>query len=789
MSGALATLVTLWRAPAASGNPAAAATAQPLLALARRLMTAMELLGAPFTAADVAALRDPVGAQEERDPRAIEALLDTYCLAVATINPEMRVSAQAGASARVLVEGGWRTFLVKVINQAGATAPLKVVSPNAQSAFSYLPPRATRGPGVQHNVPPIADAPDYVNRSDYAYEADADAQDLGLRDRWLDLLVFDAAPLTPTLSGAALDYRIVSLYSRDAGKREATLSFDVGQGSQDLGFRSELALLFDCLAATTVRFRVRESSGQAAVAGFVIQDAQARIYPSRAKRLAPDLAFQPQIYRSDGESLQLPPGRYQVQWWRGPESVREQREIIVRAGPGGGPQTEEFVIRRWIDPSSLGYWSGDHHIHAAGCAHYVQPTEGVRAADMVRQLLGEDLKVGANLTWGPGFDYQKQFFSGHDDAVSRPPFLLHYDIEVSGFGSHQSGHLVLLGLKSQIYPGGDSDRHWPTLGLNTLKWAKAQGAICGAAHSGWGLAVEGQSLPNFEVPAFDGIGANEFIVDITHEVPGADGRPTPAIDFLSLCDTPYVWELNMWYQVLNAGFRVRAAGETDFPCIYGERVGMGRSYVELPGPPGYREWCAGLRDGRSYVSDGRVHLFNFRVGHQRLGAGRSELPMQEAGRVMASVRVAALLPVEPDAAFRNLPHTAKPYWHLERARRGATRTVSVELLVNGNVAATQTIDADGRPRDITFRDVDIARSSWLAVRVLPAAHTNPIFMVVGGKPIRASRRSIQWCLHGVDRCWSQKQQFIHPSEMADAREAYEHARAVYRTRLAECAID
>jgi hypothetical protein len=49
--------------------------------------------------------------------------------------------------------------------------------------------------------------------------------------------------------------------------------------------------------------------------------------------------------------------------------------------------------------------------------------------------------------------------------------LLRYDIEVSGFGSHQSGHLCLLRLKDQMYPGGDSKDHWPTLGLNTLRWA------------------------------------------------------------------------------------------------------------------------------------------------------------------------------------------------------------------------------------------------------------------------------------------------------------------------------
>ena len=133
----------------------------------------------------------------------------------------------------------------------------------------------------------------------------------------------------------------------------------------------------------------------------------------------------------------------------------------------------DFKVERWIDPLKFGYVSGDHHIHAAGCAHYTNPTEGVHADDMVRHILGEDLKVGANLTWGPCFDYQKQFFTGKDDKVSLHPYVLRYDIEVSGFGSHQSGHLCLLRLKDQMYPGGDSKNHWPTLGLNTLQIGRA----------------------------------------------------------------------------------------------------------------------------------------------------------------------------------------------------------------------------------------------------------------------------------------------------------------------------
>jgi hypothetical protein len=398
------------------------------------------------------------------------------------------------------------------------------------------------------------------------------------------------------------------------------------------------------------------------------------------------------------------------------------------------------------------------------------------------------LKVGCNLTWGPCFDYQKQFFTGKDDKVSKHPYLLHYDIEVSGFGSHQSGHLCLLRLKEEIYPGGDSDKHWPTLCLNTLRWAKKQGAVVGPAHSGWGLQVNTSDLPNYVVPPFDGIGANEYIVDVTHEVPGPDGKLVPAVDFLSMVDTPYVWELNMWYQTLNVGFRTRVSGETDFPCIYGERVGLGRSYVKLDGQLNYEDWCEGIRKGRNYVSDGKSHLLEFAVNDAMLGEHGSELKLAQPGRVQVRVKAAARLNEKPNPEIKNRKYSDKPYWDIERARITGTREVPVEVIVNGYAVATQNIVADGTTRDLKF-EVPIDRSSWIAVRVLPSSHTNPIFVLVDDKPIRASKRSAEWCLKGVDQCWSQKQRHIKADEMAQAKQDYEHARESYRKRLAESEVD
>jgi hypothetical protein len=235
-------------------------------------------------------------------------------------------------------------------------------------------------------------------------------------------------------------------------------------------------------------------------------------------------------------------------------------------------------------------------------------------------------------------------------------------------------------------------------------------------------------------------------------------------------DTNRVAEWNMWYQVLNCGYRCRVSGETDFPCISGQRVGMGRVYVKLDGPIDYDRWCQGIADGRSYVSDGTCHLMGLTAtaggtadtaaGGRRaeLGIYGSELRLDAPGKVKVTTKAAA--------------------------RRDGGKPVEVEFIVNGYPVQTREIPGDGTVHDLAF-EADLERSSWLAVRVFPSAHTNPIFVAVDGKPIRASRASAEWCLRGVDQCWSQKKRTYAAKELPDAEAAYEHARQAYRRILDE----
>jgi hypothetical protein len=163
----------------------------------------------------------------------------------------------------------------------------------------------------------------------------------------------------------------------------------------------------------------------------------------------------------------------------------------------------------------------------------------------------------------------------------------------------------------------------------------------------------------------------------------------------------------------------------------------------------------------------------------------SELDLPAPGTVQVTVKAAALLDVVPHPEIHNLPVDQKPYFHIERARIGDTREVPVELIVNGQAVDRKNLVADGVAQEISFA-VPIAKSSWVAVRILGSSHTNPIFVVVDGQAIRASRDSAEWCLAAVNQCWSQKAPKISAAELPDALKAYNYARDVYKRLVVEC---
>ncbi|MGA3204562.1 MAG: hypothetical protein ABSF12_18880, partial [Bryobacteraceae bacterium] len=281
---------------------------QPMAQQARQLAEALNYLGQPLTAPEQKSVNDAIAMTDEAAAvEALERVFDRHVLVKVDINPESRVKVEQGDAKPELVEQGARLFLVKVANLANVTAQLNVVSPNAGDVFV----RSNGQPDPAITLTPAES-----------------------KDRWADISLVQQPPMRKRLSGLAVEYQILQVYGREAGQRAAKISFNVGQGSQDIGFRNDVTIVFNVAPTRQITFRVKDENGVPAMASFIIRDRQNRLYPLPSKRLAPDFFFQPQVYRADGETVRLPVGYYTIEYNGGPESLAHTREVEVNAqGP------------------------------------------------------------------------------------------------------------------------------------------------------------------------------------------------------------------------------------------------------------------------------------------------------------------------------------------------------------------------------------------------------------------------------------------------------------------------
>jgi hypothetical protein len=280
----------------------------------------------------------------------------------------------------------------------------------------------------------------------------------------------------------------------------------------------------------------------------------------------------------------------------------------------------------------------------------------------------------------------------------------------------------------------------------------------------------------------NGVGAMEVCVSVA----------MGACDFISAMDTPRIAEWNMWYHLLDCGFPLKVSGETDFPCMSGERVGQGRVYVQLGKQSriDFTAWCNALAQGRSYVSDGFAHAVEFSVNDLAPGFGDVNLKTPGKVRVRAKVAFAPEMPRSVAQGTLVLPDGKRfvgdtVTLHAPRSsERVAGGNRIVEIVINGKAAAAKEIPADGNLHDLEF-DVPVERSSWIALRQFPQLHTNPVNVLVGEKPIRVSRQSALWCIETIEQLWRTRQRSIADRERPEARAAFDAAVEKFRRIAAE----
>ncbi len=374
--------------------------------------------------------------------------------------------------------------------------------------------------------------------------------------------------------------------------------------------------------------------------------------------------------------------------------------------------------------------TSDPHVHGHGCSRRVEPDE------LAGELRQQQIQLGAALVWGEGYGHDQAFFTGRDHPLSTPSFILHYDLEVSHFAAARGGHLVLLGLDSLAF--SPDVFHTPESGVPIVDWARAQPrAVVGMAHAQfWPADGSFPSPPGGCCMPFEVV------------VHAARGR----LDFLSMEKTlaKGPGSFRLWRALQNAGFRVAISGASDWSCI-AQRFDATtpRTDAILDGPLSYDNWLAALKAGRTTAAIGVGNHLNLRVEGHRMG---DEVDLSAAQDVVVTLETAG-------------PPTV------------------VDVLVNGALGSRVPVAGGVQ---VTQVSVPVSVSSWVAARNAYVL-TSPVYVLVGGRPIRPSPDDVCYLWRSVEHL-SQVvmtgQLNLYGSQAA-ALGAYKEASAELRRRFLE----
>jgi len=459
-------------------------------------------------------------------------------------------------------------------------------------------------------------------------------------------------------------------------------------------------------------------------------------------------------YVDGGFTLATPKAGMVIEIRRGLET-RPLRTVLTEAA-GKEPLRQTFRLRRWIDLSRQGYFNGDIHAHLPVPveAHLQMRAEDLNALTLLH-MADSEYRLPVN-----------DCFTGELDTHSTAGCEIVVGQEIRDF---QMGHLTLLNLRRLVpgYPdlGGGleywrSQPHWDL--VPAMQAARAQQGMVFWSHV--------CSLPGEQLPIGIALGLVDGIELLTWNDPTQFPNHWEPWEYsgMSQAEFPVMRAVDLYYQFLNAGFRVPIAAGTD---KFGEEIPLGsnRVFARVDPPAGYRSWLAAVKAGRSFVSNGPI--LEFEADGHRPG---DVVEFKDRHRFNARVTARSILPF-----------------------------TTLEIVCNGAVVGHKTIALDKASlRDGVYSmevkaTVDLSRSSWLAARVLDHpdlknpilprslsvfAHTSPVYFLREGQRVqeKASIAYLRKYVEGVIHWLDTKPPFATPKALHDARQGAKEALQVYQ---------
>ena len=482
-----------------------------------------------------------------------------------------------------------------------------------------------------------------------------------------------------------------------------------------------------------------ESAGPRGELRIEVSDAAGKPLPCRIHLTGPAgkpveppaLPFWRDHFVCDGKGdLQLPVGAYRYEVERGPEHERASGSLDVKAGERA---SAAVPLGRIADLAKEGWYSGDLHVHRP-------------VADVPLLARAEDLHVAPVITWWN----QRNLWEGRD-----PPreLLQRFDGDrfshlMGGEDEREGGALLYFGLEKPLEIAKASREH-----PSPLEFAARARTI---RKDVW---IDIEKPFWWDVPTWvasglvDSIGiANNHMCRSTMYPDEAWGHPRDKARLPDPLGNGF-WTQEIYYHLLDCGIRLPpTAGSAS--GVLPNPVGYNRVYVHLHGPLEHAEWWAGLKAGRSFVTNGPLLLVK----------ANGELP----GHVF---RAKADQPLEID---------------VEATIMSNDRVPRIEVVKDGRVDGTIPVDAlraEGKRAKIRF-----ARSGWFLVRAIADekrtfrfASTAPFWVEFEGAERRISKASAEFFLRWVDERIERVRSAVKaPEELAAVLAHHERARDFWR---------
>jgi dienelactone hydrolase len=388
------------------------------------------------------------------------------------------------------------------------------------------------------------------------------------------------------------------------------------------------------------------------------------------------------FYTRGSFSVEVPPGATRIEVWKGFEYGVE---MLSTHAVASATQDVQIKLSKTVSMPELGWHSGDPHLHFTRASDADDDT-------IFDLLAAEDIRQGMILCYNDNTsDYQglmPELATPQLRGLGAKSVRRRGDYRIISGQEYRNGvlgHLNLF-LRDRLYlDGARLDPNNGPLFAAIGEETRQQGGYAFHAHGGYGLEIWADLVQG----ATTGVELLQFGI---YRGIGLDG----------------------WYHALNAGFRFPAIAASDYPAC--RKLGDCRTYAHVEGEPTFEAWLKAAAAGRSFITSGPLILLEV-DGHRAGDTIEVNDADAQPHRVRAQVRV----------------------------RSDTAAVTNVHLVVNGRVVRELQVPRDvGTGQWLELNEtVELKESGWIAARAFSTAptgaadaeaHTNPVYVSVGGRP-------------------------------------------------------